>query len=135
MPKENVPQYQTLSPKSAPVSDETQALLETIHKALLDKNAERIVQLDVRGLSPVTDFFIICSAPTDIQIKTYADSVMESTKKILGESVWKKEGLNARRWVILDYVNVVVHIFKDDLRDYYNLEKMWNDAIITHITE
>jgi len=135
MPKENVSNYQTLSPKSAPVSDETQALLQTIHKALLDKNAERIIQLDVRGLSPVTDFFIICSAPTDIQIKTYADSVMEATKYQIGESVWKKEGLNTRRWVILDYVNVVVHIFKDDLRDYYNLEKMWNDAIITHITE
>jgi ribosome-associated protein len=135
MPKDNAPQYQTLSPKSAPVSKETQALLETIHKALLEKNADRIVQLDVRGLSPVTDFFIICSAPTDIQIKTYADSVTESTKKMLGESVWKKEGLSARRWVILDYVNVVVHIFKDELRDYYNLEKMWNDAIITHITE
>ncbi len=135
MPKENVPHYQTLSPKSAPVSDETQALLQTIHKALLEKNAERIVQLDVRGLSPVTDFFIICSAPTDIQIKTYADSVTESTKYQLGESVWKKEGLNTRRWVILDYVNVVVHIFKDELRDYYNLEKMWNDAITTHITD
>lgn len=135
MPKENVSNYQTLSPKSAPVSDETQALLQTIHKALLDKNAERIIQLDVRGLSPVTDFFIICSAPTDIQIKTYADAVMEATKYQIGEAVWKKEGMNTRRWVILDYVNVVVHIFKDELRDYYNLEKMWNDAISTHITE
>lgn len=135
MPKENISHYQTLSPKSAPVSDETEALLQTIHKALLDKNAERIIQLDVRGLSPVTDFFIICSAPTDIQIKTYADAVMEATKHQLGEPVWKKEGMNTRRWVILDYVNVVVHIFKDELRDYYNLEKMWNDAIITHIMD
>ncbi len=135
MPKKDAPLYQTLSPESAPVADETRALLQTIHQALLEKDAGNIVQLDVRGLSPVTDFFIICSAPTDIQIKTYADAVVESTKKKLGERVWKKEGLDTRRWVILDYVNVVVHIFKDELRDYYNLEKMWNDAITTTINE
>lgn len=103
-------------------------LISVISEALLDKKAEDITVLDVNGLTTLADKFVICHAQTDVQIKAIADSVNEETKKQLNEKAWREEGRETRRWVILDYVNVVVHIFKKELRDYYALERMWNDA-------
>jgi len=135
MTKEKINTSTHLETNSSPIPEETQNLLTTIEKALLDKKGEDIIRLDVRGLTSLTDFFIVCHATTDVQIKALADSVTKQTRESVGESVWKKEGLDSRRWVILDYVNVVVHIFNKELREFYNLEKMWNDAVITQITE
>lgn len=135
MTKENVTKHSVLSPESKPVNEETKSLLNTIHEALLERKAEDIVQLDVRGLTTLTDFFIICHGTADVHIKAIADSVDQKTKYDLGELVWKKEGYDTKRWIILDYVNIVVHIFNKELRGFYNLEKMWNDAILTHITD
>jgi ribosome-associated protein len=135
MTKEKINSSTHLETNSSPIPEETQNLLSTIEKALLDKKGEDIIRLDVRGLTSLTDFFIVCHASTDIQIKALADSVAKQTRETVGESVWKKEGLDSRRWVILDYVNVVVHIFNKELREFYNLEKMWNDAVITQINE
>lgn len=103
-------------------------LVDVITEALLDKKAEDIVVLDVNGLTTLADKFIICHAQTDVQIKAIADNVQKETKEQLGEAAWKEEGRETRRWIILDYVNVVVHIFKKELREYYGLERMWNDA-------
>lgn len=111
-----------------PTDKETNALREAIAEALLEKKGEDIIELDVRGLSSVTDFFIICHADNETQIKALSNSVITTTDERVGEKPWHKEGLNARRWITLDYVNVVVHIFYKDLRYYYNLEKMWSDA-------
>lgn len=135
MSKKKIPNHQPLAPQSDPVSDDDAALLGVIHQALLEKKAEDIIQLDVRPLTTLTDFFIVCHASTDVQIKAIADNVMVKTKYELGEPVWNKEGLDTRRWVILDYVNVVVHIFKKELREFYNLEKMWNDAVSISIAD
>ncbi|MEX2462840.1 MAG: RsfS/YbeB/iojap family protein, partial [Balneolaceae bacterium] len=60
---------------------------------------------------------------------------MEKVKKEIGENAWQKEGLDARRWIILDYVNVVVHIFSEEKRQYYGIERMWNDALITDVAD
>jgi ribosome-associated protein len=70
-----------------------------------------------------------------VQIKAIADNVNKETKEQLNEKAWKEEGLESRRWVILDYVNVVVHIFKKELREYYALERMWNDADVQKIED
>lgn len=133
MTKEKTNTGTHLKKDSEPIPNETEALLSTIEEALLEKGAEDILRLDVRGLSSITDFFIVCQASTDVQIKAIADNVTQQTREVLGETVWKKEGMDTKRWVILDYVNVVVHIFNTELRSFYNLEKMWNDAIITPI--
>ena len=135
MTKEKATEHSLLSPESKPVSEETEQLLEKIHEALLERKAENIVQLDVRDLTTLTDFFIICHGTADVHVKAIADNIEQKTKYELGERVWKKEGLDSRRWVILDYVNIVVHIFNKELRSFYNLEKMWNDAIRTQITD
>lgn len=83
--------------------------------------------MDLRKLTDMTDFFVICSADSDVQVKAIADAVMEGTEK-LGADVWHREGLSQRQWVLLDYVDVVVHIFNKELRRFYSLEKLWGDA-------
>lgn len=110
-------------------------LIDVITDALLDKKAEDITVLDVHDLTTLADKFVICHAHTDVQIKAIADSVSEETNEKLGEKAWKEEGRDSRRWVILDYVNVVVHIFKKELREYYALERMWNDAPVRKIED
>lgn len=108
-------------------------LIEIITNALLDKKAEDIIVLDVHELTTLADKFVVCHANTDVQIKAIADNVNKETNEQIGEKAWKEEGRESRRWVILDYVNVVVHIFKKELRDYYSLERMWNDAPVRKI--
>ena len=110
-------------------------LIEVIGEALLDRKAEDITVLDVHELTTLADKFVICHANTDVQIKAIADNVNKETKEQLNETAWKEEGRETRRWVILDYVNVVVHIFKKELREYYALERMWNDAPVRKIED
>lgn len=125
-------QFKSLSDTKTANSDR---LIEVICESLLEKKAEEITVLDVHELTTLADMFVICHATTDVQIKAIANNVSERTKEELNEKPWKEEGKDNKRWVILDYVNVVVHIFKKELRDYYALEKMWNDAIITKVEE
>ena len=110
-------------------------LIEVIGEALLDRKAEDVTVLDVHELTTLADKFVICHANTDVQIKAIADNVNKETKEQLNEKAWKEEGRETRRWVILDYVNVVVHIFKKELREYYALERMWNDAPVRKIED
>lgn len=110
-------------------------LIDTITEALLEKKAKDIVLLDVRELTTLTDYFVVCHGTSETQIRALASSVMEKTKKDIGESVWKQEGMDARRWIILDYVNIVVHIFSEEKRDYYGIERMWSDANRTEIAD
>ncbi|HLR26055.1 MAG TPA: ribosome silencing factor [Fodinibius sp.] len=110
-------------------------LIEFITEAMLERKAEDITVLDVHELTTLTDKFVVCHATTDVQIKAIANNVTQTTNEQLNEKPWKEEGLESRRWVILDYVNVVVHIFKKELREYYALERMWNDAVVTRIED
>lgn len=110
-------------------------LIDVIKDALLEKKAKEIVLLDVRELTTLTDYFIVCHGTSDTQIRALANSVMEKTKKTVGEAVWKQEGMDARRWIILDYVNIVVHIFSEEKRSFYGIERMWSDAAVTKIED
>jgi len=125
-------QFYTDSPTK--ISD-SKLLIDTITEGLLDKKARDIRILDVRSLTTLTDYFVVCHGTSETQIRALANSVIEKVKEKLGENVWKKEGLDARRWIILDYVNVVVHIFSEEKRQYYGIERMWNDAEITEIED
>lgn len=111
------------------------ALLDIITEAMLERKASNVVVLDVRKLTSMTDYFVICDAETDIQVKAISENVSVRTKELASEPAWQKEGLDSRRWVILDYVDIVVHVFQTNQRHYYNLEKMWSDAIRTEIVD
>lgn len=104
-------------------------LFKTIIKAIQDKKGENIISLDLRKIpEAVSDFFIICEATSNIQIKAIADNIEEQVKGECGENPYKREGYQSLHWVLIDYVNIVVHIMQPDTRKFYRLEEMWSDA-------
>jgi len=109
------------------LTGEASILSDIIARLALEKTAENVISLDVRGITSLTEFFIICSADTDIQVKAITDNIRKNTEN----KPWRVEGYVKLNWVLLDYVDVVVHIFKTKEREYYNLESLWADAPIT----
>ncbi len=104
-------------------------LFKTILRAIQEKKGEHIVSLDLRKIpEAVSDFFIICEATSTTQVKAIADHVEYLVKEECGENPYRHEGKNALQWVLVDYVNVVVHIFQPETRKFYRLEEMWSDA-------
>ncbi|TVQ04459.1 MAG: ribosome silencing factor [Balneolaceae bacterium] len=114
---------------------DSEKLISIITEGLLEKKAKEIKILDVRNLTTLTDFFVICHGTSETQIRAIANSAIEKVKEKTGEAVWKQEGMDARRWIILDYVNVVIHIFNEEKRQFYGIERMWNDAIFTDVAD
>lgn len=110
-------------------------LIDSIATALFEKKGKDIKLLDVRELTTLTDYFIVCHGTSDTQIRALASSVTVKTKEDLEEAVWQQEGMDNRNWIILDYVNVVVHIFNQETRDFYGIERMWNDAVVTDLKD
>jgi ribosome-associated protein len=107
-----------------------------IVKGMQEKKANDIVLLDLRKVkNAVADFFVICSGNSDKQLDAIADSVDAEVYKRLKENPWHVEGKNNKEWMILDYTNVVAHIFRKDRRNFYALEKLWGDAEITEIED
>jgi ribosome-associated protein len=107
-------------------------ILKTIIKAIQDKKGENIVSLDLRKIhEAVADFFIICQASSTTQVKAIADSIEVEVKDELGELPYRHEGQQAAQWVLIDYVNVVVHVMQPETRKFYRLEEMWSDAPMT----
>lgn len=104
-------------------------IFTTIIKAIQEKKGENIVSLDLRKIpEAVADFFILCEANSTNQIKAIADFVEDEVQKQTDESPYKHEGYTGQQWIIVDYVNVVVHVFQPETRKFYNLEEMWSDA-------
>jgi ribosome-associated protein len=98
------------------------------------KKAERIVILDVSKQLVITDYFVICSGNTDRQVRTIADEV-ERQLSVQKVKPYRREGQREGTWILLDYVDFVVHVFRKEERDYYELERLWSDAPITHFEE
>lgn len=104
-------------------------IFKSILKAIREKKGADIVALDLRKIpEAVADFFIICEANNTTQIKAISDAVEDTVKQDCGETPYKHEGHQARQWIIIDYVNIVVHIMHGDTRKFYKLEEMWSDA-------
>jgi len=104
-------------------------IFKTIIHAIQEKKGEKIVSLDLKKIpEAVTDFFIICEATNNIQLKAIADSVEVEVKKKCGELPYKHEGRQGEQWILIDYVNAVVHIMLPEPRKFYRLEEMWSDA-------
>jgi ribosome-associated protein len=93
-----------------------------------DVKAQHIVELDLRGVLGYTDYFVICSGGTDRQTKAIHDRINESMKKQHGILPRRVEGLAEARWILMDYLDVIVHVFTPDARDYYRLEQLWGEA-------
>jgi len=106
---------------------DSKQLAEIITGHIFNKKGFNIKILDLRELTAMADYFVICSADSDTQVKAIADEIDKSLKDE-GIRSWHKEGYKGLNWVLLDYVDVVVHIFKKDVRAYYNLERLWGDA-------
>lgn len=109
-------------------------LVDTIVDGIQDIKGKDIVILDLRRLqNSVTDYFIICSGESTTQVDGIASSIARKTRTELKEKPWHQEGINNSEWILMDYVNVVVHVFYRDIRSFYNLEDLWADAERTDI--
>jgi ribosome-associated protein len=102
-------------------------ILKTAAQAALSKKARDPLALDLRDLQGVCDFFLIVSASSEVQVKAVSDAIQEKLRE-RGAKPWHVEGLEGRRWVLLDYVEVVVHVFHEKTREYYMLDRLWGDA-------
>lgn len=100
---------------------------EKIADLIFNKKGYDVRIIDLRNLATFADFFVICSADSDTQVKAIADEI-DKTLRDEGIKCWHKEGYMALSWVLLDYVDVVVHVFKKEAREFYNIEKLWGDA-------
>ncbi len=104
-------------------------LFKTIIKAIQDKKGESIVSLDLRKITEAAaDFFVVCQAASTTQVKAICDEVERQVKDVCGEAPYKHEGRQALQWVLIDYVNIVVHVMHPEARNFYKLEEMWSDA-------
>lgn len=114
----------------------TEVIVEATIKGIQEKKGKSIVTLDLRKTdNSVTDFFIICHGDSSTQVDAIADSVMDELRMSLNERPWHKEGFENAEWILLDYFNVVVHVFQKETREFYNLEGLWADAQITEIED
>src|ERR687890_773917 len=95
---------------------------------LLDRKANDVVLLSLKGVSDMTDYFLIASGTSDTHVRSLGNSVLEDMKRDSGQMAHHVEGLSQGRWVLLDYVDVVVHIFHPTLRSFYQIERLWADA-------
>ncbi len=106
-------------------------IFKTIIHAIQQKKGENIVSLDLHKIpEAVTDFFVICHASNSTQVKAISDHVEAMVKDECGESPFRHEGQHNSQWVLVDYVNVVVHVMHEESRKFYKLEEMWSDASI-----
>jgi ribosome-associated protein len=104
-------------------------IFKTIIKAIQEKKGENIISLDLRKIpEAVADFFVICEATNQPQIRAISDFIEDQVKKVCGENPYRHEGKQNLQWVLLDYVNIVVHIMLPEQRKFYKLEEMWSDA-------
>ena len=116
--------------------ENTEALLEAIINGVREKKGKMIRKFDLTGLNYAsTDYFIICHGDSTRQAVAIADSIEYEVTKATGEKPWHVEGLQNAQWVLMDYVNVVVHVFFKEARDFYDIENLWADAAITEIDE
>ncbi|RZK54905.1 MAG: ribosome silencing factor [Pedobacter sp.] len=107
-------------------------LSEIAIHGIQEKKGNDIVRLDLRELnSAVSDYFVVCNADSSTQVKAIADSVEDEIYKQTKTNPWRKEGLDNAEWIILDYFDIVVHIFRTEKRDFYGIEDLWGDAETT----
>ena len=116
-------------------ADSRDQMLESVISAMTDKKACEPVVMDFRQMKGILyDSFVICHGTSSTQVEAIADHVIETVKAHTGINPWHTEGFKNAEWILIDYVDVVVHIFQESRRNFYNLEQLWADAEIMRIT-
>jgi ribosome-associated protein len=112
------------------------ALVKLVVHGMQEKKATGILVMDLRKVSNAfSDFFVICSANSDTQVDAIKNSVEDEVYKAIQENAWHSEGQQQKEWILLDYSDVIVHIFRKDRRRFYGLEDLWGDAELTEIAD
>lgn len=113
-----------------PRKDESASrIVDLVINGIREKKGKNIIRLDLRSINnAVCDYFVICHGDSERQVDAIARSVEEEVKKNSGEKVWRKEGYENAQWILLDYVDVVAHVFLKQTREFYDLEALWADA-------
>lgn len=121
--------------KTNKITDPTEFLAWAVAQGMFERKAQDIKILDMRNVRGASsDFFVISNADSDKQVEAIAHSVDEEVKKLTGETPWHREGLENNEWVLLDYFNVVAHIFQTEKREFYAVEELWGDALNVEFT-
>lgn len=119
----------TTKPKSKSTTKSKTGLLDAIILGAQEKKAKDIVVLDLKSAgSPLADFFVVCHGDSRTQVDAIAHSIEDEVYKLTGERPSFREGFTNAEWILLDYINIVVHVFQFEQRDYYGIEKFWADA-------
>ncbi|KAB7733199.1 ribosome silencing factor [Rudanella paleaurantiibacter] len=114
----------------------SEELRDLIVKGMQEKKAVDIAVMDLREVkNAICDYFVICSGNSDTQIDAIANSIDEEVHKATGQNPWHQEGKMNKEWILLDYVDVVAHVFKKDRRAFYDLEQLWGDADVQYLDE
>ena len=116
-----------MKPRTRSGPESALAILKLAAHTVVAKKGRDLIALDLRVLNGVADYFLICSGSSEVQVKAIAEAVEDKLRES-GAKVWHVEGLQGRRWVLLDFVEVVVHVFHEKTRDYYMLDRLWGDA-------
>ncbi len=112
----------------------SEKLRDVVVKGMQEKKANDIVVVDLRDIgNSIADFLVICTGTSDTQVDALSDSIDKEVHVAFGESPWHSEGKTNKEWILLDYVNVVAHIFTTEKRAFFGLENLWGDAKVTHI--
>lgn len=114
--------------KSRKTHQPVQELAQHAVEAALSKKASDIVIMDMRKVSGVADLFVLCTGSSDLQIKATVEAIKERILEHAGERPWHIEGYEGLQWVLMDYVDLVVHVFSQEKRTFYDLERLWGDA-------
>ncbi len=116
--------------------NEEKKLLESIIEGIREKKGEEIVQISLLELeNSITDYFVICHAQSGRQVDAIADNIEKRLHKNFNEQVIHKEGFSQAEWILLDYSNIVVHVFQKDVRNQYQLEDLWGDGKFTRFND
>ncbi len=116
--------------------EETKLLVETITKGIQEKKGSRIVVADLDGIDgTICRYFVICQGGSPTQVEAICDSVTDTVRETLDEKPAHVVGLENAQWVAMDYGDVLVHVFLPDVREYYDLEHLWDDAKLTHLED
>ena len=113
---------------------EQDQILKIITESIFEKKGVDVKILDLRNITTIADYFVICSGESDMQVKAIADNVDKSLSDE-GIKVWKKEGFKALSWVLIDLSDIVVHVFRNESRQFYNLERIWGDAPVQELKD
>jgi ribosome-associated protein len=136
MPAKNldlIPRRSPTKKRKTPAPVQTLAALAI--EAILSKKGQEIVVMDMRSVSGVADLFVVCSGTSDLQIKAIVDAIQDGIRGVTEERPWHVEGYASLQWVLLDYVDLVVHVFMPDKRTFYDLERLWGDAPMERIAD